>query len=164
MPLLPFSCYACDRYWLQSELDVDQRGDAACECGGMGRAISRNGYEAADASLFAAIVDSLHIARLPALHAGRLLMELEMREAMPPAATLARMSQLVPSLCIIELIATARLETAQKAVGMFTALLEAMAAKRSTSDVTALLQHRIVGSHCVGSPGAAGAGGPSRRK
>jgi hypothetical protein len=152
MSLLPFSCSACDNYWLQGEHDVDQNGSAPCECGGVGRAISMDSYEATDASLFSAIVDSLHIAQLSSLRAGRLLLELETHEEMSPAAKLSRMSELLPSLCIIELIATARAETAHKAIRMFVDLLEAMASKRSASDVTALLEHRAVGSHYVGAP------------
>lgn len=139
MALVPFYCLVCEHYCLQDELDIDAHGSAICQCGGVGRAISRDSYEAGDASLFAAVADSLSIARLSALGASRLLVELEPRESVASAAMLARMSELVPSLCIIELIATARAETTLKAVRMLVTILRAMAAQRSASDIVSLL-------------------------
>jgi hypothetical protein len=142
MSFVPFACHACDRCWLQLRAGIDHDGNAGCECTGIGRAISSDSYDASDVSLFAAIVDSLRLARLTPLNAGRLALELESREAPSPATKLARMSELVPSLCIIEVIATTQPETTRKAVAMFAAVLNVMAVKRSASDVEALLGPR----------------------
>lgn len=139
MLLVPAHCRGCNRYWLQRQVDIDQQGSTFCECGAAARVLPAESYVAGDVSLFKAIVDSLEAARITALQAGRLTLELELREHASPALKLARLSELVPSLTVIQLIATTDAATTRKAVSMLTLLLETMATTRSESDVSALL-------------------------
>ena len=139
MSLVAAHCRVCDHYWLVARVDIDSMGSAACECGSVGQALPSEAYLSGDVSLFDAIVASLEAAEVPPLQAGRLSLELELCEGLPPVAKLARLSTLVPSLAVIELIATADVATTRKAVGMLALLLEAMATSNRKSDISALL-------------------------
>jgi hypothetical protein len=139
MRLIACHCHGCDRYWLHSREELERENIAACECGRSARVLPGQSYIQSDMPLFEAIASSLQAARVTPMQAGRLGIELEGCDGMPANIKLARLTQLVPSLAIIELIATTDVATTRKAVGMFAMLFEAIATARSKSDVSALL-------------------------
>ena len=139
MTLIACHCHGCERYWLHDREQLGQASAAACDCGRSAHVLPGQSYVDGDIPLFDAIASSLRIAQVTPMKAGRLGIELEACDGMPANIKLARLSQLVPSLATVELIATTDLATTRKAVGIFAMLLEAIATARSKSDVSALL-------------------------
>ncbi len=137
MWLVACHCQGCNCYSLQPRIDIDGDGNVRCECAGTAMALPGASYREADRSLFDAIVASLHSARVTSMQAARLALELEDCR-LGPTSKLARLSELVPSLAIMELIATTDAATARTAAGMFDLLLQALSATNRLSDVSAL--------------------------
>jgi hypothetical protein len=138
MRLIPIQCSACLHFALVDEVAVDAEGKCQCACGCAGQALPGQTYGAEDQSLFDAVVASLETADINWMNAWRLVVELEACDSPRPSVKLARLKELVPALSVIELIASSSPETARKACGMFSTVLEAISRGRSQSGIAAL--------------------------
>lgn len=133
MELVPAYCRSCAHFYLESLLVVAE-GNVLCDCGGIARVLPGDHYTGADETLFDAVVSSIENASVSWMVAPELLRALDGRVSEEPGAALARLAQLVPSLAIIELIASGDATTARTAEAMFATVLEAIAGMRSRSD------------------------------
>ncbi len=120
--LSPTRCLSCRAFALKAIAT-----GTTCECGGALEVLvgGEASYTSADHSLFDAVVATLYTALTPAT-AGKLLQELQACGERSPLFKLGWLAQLAPALSVIELIASADLLTAHKAVSMIGTVLEAM--------------------------------------
>lgn len=133
MDLAPAHCRACGRIYLESVI-VIAAGNVVCECGGIARVLSGSRYRPQEESLFDAIVASLIAGGVTSMSAPRLTRALDgSGVSEPPGAGLYRLSELMPSLAVIALIAGGDPGTARTAEDMFGVVLDAIASTRSHS-------------------------------
>lgn len=134
MDLVAVHCRQCACFNLENVVAVTE-GNALCECGGIARVLPGGPYTSADESLFEAVVMCLESAGVTWMNATALSKALEGRDERAPGAALHELTRLLPSLAIIELIATDSPLRARRAEGMFEGVLDAIASTRSGSGI-----------------------------
>lgn len=129
MDLVAVHCRQCACFYLENSVAVTE-GNALCDCGGIARVLPGGLYTGADESLFEAIVMCLETAGVTCMNAHQLAELLVGREDRAPGDALHDLTDALPTLAIIELIATASPVRARRAEGMFEGVLAGLAATR----------------------------------
>ncbi|MDF3064487.1 MAG: hypothetical protein K0R38_88 [Polyangiaceae bacterium] len=127
-------CRQCACFYLENSVTIVE-GNALCECSGIARVLPGGPYTAADESLFEAIVMCLEAAGITWMNANQLSAALVGREGRAPGDALHDLTDALPSLAVIELIATVNPLRARRAEGMFEGILDGLASTRSRSGV-----------------------------
>lgn len=133
MHFIPTHCDVCARPGLMRANDIID-GLAICtECGRPARALPGESYMAEDVTLFTDIAAALRDAGIKPSHAALLATELETRALLAPGRCLRRLTEALPSLGVLELLAGSDPSDLRKAEGMVATLLDAMGRNRVQS-------------------------------
>lgn len=127
MRLIPVHCDHCSRSALVEASAIVAGSTRCSECQGPARPLPGESYGPDDARLFKHLETTLREARLTAVNAAQLAVELEGRHA-HPGRGLERLAELLPSLSVLELLVGSDAASKRKAEGILATLLEAMSA------------------------------------